>query len=139
MNWDKYKSAFDIFKNITVKILRKNDYDDYENTYTLEEIGTVTGDMQSYSGSLAERDYGLSIECQKKFYCDSALISDARYGLILDSGAVLELTVPIGGGTVQEQIYVITDVQTFEIVYAAEYELGLAVLLKEVDLNGRCE
>ena len=136
MNWDKYKKAFGVFNNITVKIVRKGDYDDYENTYTLEEIGTVTGDIQPYSSALFERDYGLSMECQKKFYCASAMISDARYGLVLDNGIVLDLQVPIGGGTINEALYVVTDVQAFEIVYVADHELGLKLILKEVDLNG---
>ena len=139
MNYGKYKSAFDIFNNITVKIVRKGNFDDYENTYDLEKMGTVTGDIQPYSGDLSERDYGLRIECQKKLYCASTLVSDARYGLRLDDGTVLELEVPIGGGRIQEALYVVTDVQAFKIEYAAEYAMGLVLLLKEVELNGGCE
>lgn len=139
MIWDKYKGVFNIFNNITVTIVRKGNFDDYENKYDLEEIGTVTGDIQPYSGDLSEHDYGLRIECQKKLYCASTFISDARYGLKLDNGAVLELEMPLVGGGIQEALYAVADKQSFKIVYVAEYAMGLAVLLKEVDLNGGCE
>lgn len=103
-----------IFNNTTAVIAELGDYDDYENTYTINKLGSVDGDMQPYSGGLAEKDYGLHVECQYQFYC--AQNDEIKAGR-----------------------YLITGDKCYEIVYTAPWDLGIAVLLKEADLHGGCK
>ena len=115
MMLDKLQSAFDIFHNTTMSIVELGDYDDYENTYADNKIiGTVTGDLQPYSGGLAEKEYGLTVECQYAFYCHT-------------------------NDRIKEGVYFQNGDKFYEVVYAAQWGMGLAVLLKGVDLSGRCE
>lgn len=115
MTLDSLQSAFDIFHNTTMSIVEPGDYDDYENTYADNKIiGTITGDLQSYSGGLAEKEYGLTVECQYAFYCHT----DSR---------------------VKEGVYFQNGDKVYEVVYTAPWNMGLAVLLKGVDLGDRCK
>lgn len=111
---DSLQSAFAIFNNTTAVIAELGDYDDYENTYTINKLGTADGDMQPYSGSLAEKDYGLHEECQYQFYCGE------HDGIKAGS-------------------YLIIGNKTYEIIYTAPWDLGITVLLKEADLHCGCE
>lgn len=114
VNWDKYKGAFDIFRDTQAVIAEKGNYNSLWNTYDISELGTVIGNLQDYSGGLAEKDYGLAVECQKKFYCaDNDVLKVGRYLKI---------------GT-----------QNYRIEHKAEGKLGLTLLLKECELNGKCE
>lgn len=115
MTLDSLQSAFDIFHNTTMNIVELGDYDDYENTYGSNKvIGAVTGDLQAYSGGLAEKEYGLTVECQYAFYCHTD--SRIKEGVYLQNGSTF-----------------------YEVVYVAPWSMGLAVLLKGVDLGDRCE
>lgn len=111
MNFSNMQKVFDIFNNTQAVIVELGDYDDYENTYTIKELGSVEGDLQPYSGGLAEKEYGLSIDCQYQFYCSN------------------NSNIKIGA-------YVVVGTQKYEIVYVATWDLGMAVLLKEVELYG---
>lgn len=112
---DSLQSVFDIFHNTTMDIIILGDYDDYENTYGSNKIiGTVTGDLQPYSGGLAEKEYGLTIECQYAFYCHT----DSR---------------------IKEGVYLESGNDFYRVVYVAPWNMGLAVLLKGVDLSDRCK
>ena len=103
-------NPFARFYNTEAVIVEKGDYDDYENTYTLTEKGRVNGDLQPYSGGLLEKEYGLNIECQKRFFCE--------HNENITEGAYLKI------GT-----------RFFEVVYIVDWEMGLTVMLKEVTLN----
>lgn len=107
-------SIFDVFNNTMAKIIELGDYDDYENTYSIKEIGTIEGDLQPYSGGLAEKDYGLVVECQYRFFCAA-------------------------NEDITEGRYLIVGEKAYEITYAAVWDMGLTVLLKGVELNGRRE
>lgn len=104
-------NPFDIFNNTTAVIIEMNDYDDYKGIYTLTEKETVTGDLQPYSGSLLERDYGFNTECQKRFFCPRD--ADISVGTYLK---------------ISNQYYI--------AVYKAEWEMGLVIMLKEAELDG---
>ena len=104
-------NPFDIFNNTTAVIIEMNDYDDYKGIYTLTEKETVTGDLQPYSGSLLERDYGFNTECQKRFFCPRD--ADISVGTYLK---------------INNQYYI--------AVYKAEWETGLVIMLKEAELDG---
>ena len=112
MNWDNYKSAFDIFHDTQAQIIGKDNYNSLWNTYDTIEHGTVNGDLQFYSAELAEKDFGLSVECQKKFYCSHNDI--AKVGR-----------------------YLVIDTQKYRIEYVAESKFGLTLLLKEVDFDDK--
>lgn len=101
--WDD----FDIFNNTTAQIAHVTDYDDYEGTFTLEEIGTVTGDLQPYSSALLERDYGLKKECQKRFFCCK-------------------------NESIAEGVRFIINNQHYEAVSVIEWDGRMCVMLKEV-------
>ncbi len=114
MNWDKYKGAFGIFRDTEAVIVEKGKYNSLWNTYETTEIGTVTGDLQDYSGGLAEKEYGLSLECQKKFYCsDNDVLKEGRYLKI--------------------------EAQYYRIEHIAKEKLGFVLLLKECELNAKRE
>ncbi len=108
---EKYANVFDIFAKTDAVIIEKDDYDDYENTYTLTEIDRVTGDLQPYGGELLMNEYGLARECQKRFFC--------KANNNIKEGALLR----VGG-------------RYFEVVYVADWDAGYIVMLNEVDLNG---
>ncbi len=114
VNWSEYNKTFDIFRDTDAQILEKRDYDDYEGTYNTVSVCEVTGDLQDYSGALAEKDFGLAIECQKKFYCpENDNIHSGQYFAV---------------GT-----------QKYRIEYVKRGKLGLTLLLKEADFDDRCE
>ncbi|MDO5398221.1 MAG: hypothetical protein Q4G33_09850 [bacterium] len=114
MKFDKFGKYFDVLSCTEVRLVSKGDYDDYENTYSLTEIGTLTGDMQPYSGGLAKEDYGLRVECEKRFFTRSALP---------------ELK--------DNDLYVVDGNRSFRIMYIGDYDMGAMLLLKEAELNGR--
>lgn len=111
MNLSNLQKIFDIFNNTRAVIVELGDYGDYENTYTLKELGTVEGDLQSFSGNLAEQEYGLSVECQYQFYCSN-------------------------NKNIKAGAYLVIGAQKFEVVYTASWDLGMVALLKEVELYG---
>ena len=108
---EKYAGVFDIFATTTAKIAVKENYDDYEGTYTLKSLGGVTGDLQPYGGELLKNEYGLARECQKRFFCKR-------------------------DDNIKEGVYLIIDDTSFEVVYVDEWDAGYIVMLNEVDLNG---
>lgn len=114
MTFDKYESAFDIFNNCTMEIAELGDYDDYENKYSVTVTGKTDGDLQPYSGELAQKEYGLDVECQYAFYCHK-------------------------NDSIQIGAYLTDRNKAYEIVYAASWDMGCAAFLKEVDLSGRRE
>lgn len=104
------QDAFEMFDNYTAVIYSKGDYDDYMNTYSLNEIDTLDGDLQPYSGKLLEQEYGLYKECQKVFYCGV-------------------------NGNITEGVLMKINNQTYEVVYVADWEYGYEVMLKEVTIK----
>lgn len=114
VNWDKYKGAFDRLYDTKAVIVEQGNYNSLWNTYDTTEIGTVTGDLQDYSGGLANEEYGLAVECQKKFYCPH------------------NENLKVGN-------YLIIDSLDYRIEYISNGKLGLTMLLKESKLNGKCE
>lgn len=115
MNFEHLQDVFSIFDNTEMDIIELGEYDDYEGTYADDKvIGTVMGDLQPYSSELAQKDYGLSVACQYAFYCPKN--DNIKEGIHLT-----------GGG------------KTYQVVHSLPWDMGLAVLLKEVDLSDRCE
>lgn len=108
---DDLEKYFSVFDNTTAQIAELKDYDDYHNTYDINVIGTVNGDIQPYSGELAHKEYGLKIECQYKLFCPK-------------------------NDEIQAGRYIIAD-KSYEIMYVAKWDLGMAVLLKGVTLDDR--
>lgn len=110
MIWDKYADKFEIFRDTEAVIVEKSAYNSLMNTYKTTEIGTVIGDLQDYSGGMAEKEFGLTVECQKKFYCsESDLPKVGRYMKISD--------------------------KFYRIEYVTRGKLGTTALLKEVELK----
>lgn len=109
---ENYQNIFSVFDNTTAEIAVKGNYDDYENTYDIIKKSTVTGDLQPYSGDMALKEYGVQIDCQYVFYCPRN--SDITVGA-----------------------YLITDAKTYEVTYIADWAMGMQVMLKGVELNGR--
>ncbi len=112
VNLDKLRNAFDIFHTTTAIIAELGDYDDYENSYTIIEKGTIKGNLQPYSGTLAEKDYGFKEECQYQFYCSQ-------------------------NDNIKAGSYLIIGSSHYKVVYVAEWDMGINVLLREVLLNDR--
>lgn len=114
VDFSRFKAAFNIFASKSVILCSKDDYDDYANTYTVNEIGTLRGDMQSYSAELSEKEYGLRVDCEKRFFVHSELPE-------FEEGA---------------QLYIIDGVRSFRVMHIAGYDMGAVMLLKEAEPNG---
>lgn len=96
---------FERFNNSVAEIIKLGDYDDYEGTYTKNTLGLIEGDLQPYSGILAEQDYGLKVECEYQFFCAAnENVTDGNY-LVIGSKA-------------------------YKIIYTSDFGKGLEVLLK---------
>lgn len=98
---------FNIFNNTAAEIVKKGDYDDYENAYNSVVVGTVQGDLQPYSGELLEKAFGFYKECQKRFFCEQ-------------------------NENIREGVYLKIDDVYYLVVYKTEWDLGMEVMLKEV-------
>ncbi len=102
-------NVFDRFNNTVMEIVELTDYNDYENTYNKVTLGTVNGDLQPYSGELLMRDYGRNKECQKRFFCGQ-------------------------NSNIQEGVYLKAEGVYYMVVYVAKWDMGLTVMLKEVNI-----
>lgn len=115
VNFKNLQGVFSIFNNSMMDIIELGEYDDYEGTYAGSKIiDTVTGDLQPYSSELAQKEYGLSVECQYAFYCPQ-------------------------NGNIKEGTYLASDGKTYQVVHSMPWDMGLEVLLKEVDVGDRCK
>lgn len=130
--------AFNAFNNTTgAQVVYKGNYDDYEGTFTLVELGALDGDLQPYSGKLAEKDYGVVLECEKRFFTSCDLIQSFLYGGIkLGDTIRLGADVKLNDGGHKRDLYILVGGRTFRIVYAPEYIMRPVVLLKEVESIG---
>lgn len=112
VNWDKHKRAFDIFHDTLAVVAEKGNYNSLWNTYDITERGSIEGGLQDCSAELAEKDYGLAIECQKRFYCDhNDKVKLGRYLVISD--------------------------KKYRIEHISEGKLGLELLLKESEFDDK--
>ncbi|MBQ8301507.1 MAG: hypothetical protein IJX57_06045 [Clostridia bacterium] len=76
-------------------------------TKTIEELSSFKADIQPYNGGLAQKDYGLEVECQKRMYCEcDANLVEGNYADALG--------------------------QRYKIVYVENWKLGAEVLLQLV-------
>lgn len=108
MTLDSVAGKFEtVFYRDTVTVLKITVSGGYTKTEKVETLGTVTGDMQPYGGGLAQQEYGLDIECRKRFYC--AYSDIIRAGNYIDAGGV-----------------------RYRIEYADNRQLGMTALLQEV-------
>lgn len=114
MNWTKHKGKFDVFRDTEAIIIEKGNYNSLWNTYDPIEIGSIKGNLQDYGGGLAEKEYGLQVECQKKFYCPDN--NELKVGRYLKIGTL-----------------------NYRIEHIADGKLGLTLLLKECELNDKCK
>ncbi len=113
-------SPFERFDNTTAIIAEMTDYNDYENTYTVKEIGNIMGDLQPYmfrvggGFRLSQKEYGLSTDFSYKFFCNP------------------DENIKVGR-------YMIIEGQSYRIEYIAQRRLRYEVLLKEAEIDGRRE
>lgn len=113
-------NPFEIFNNTTATIAEMTDYNDYENSYTINKLGSVRGDLQPYAVrvdggfGLSQKAYGLITEYSHKFFCNAN--TDIQVGR-----------------------YLVIDDKYYRIEYIARRRLRYEVILKEAELNGRRE
>lgn len=113
-------NPFEIFDNTTATIAEMTDYDDYENSYIINKLGSVSGDLQPYAVrvdggfGLSQKAYGLTTEYSHKFFCNAN--TDIQVGR-----------------------YLVIDDKYYRIEYIARRRLRYEVILKEAELNGRRE
>ncbi len=138
MIFPRMSKAFNALNNTTgAQIVYKGDYDDYEGTFTLVTLGALDGDLQPYSGKLAEKDYGVVLECEKRFFTNNGLIQSLLYGGIrLGDSVRLGTDVKLNDGGHKRDLYILVGGRTFRVVYAPEYIMRPVVLLKEVESIG---
>lgn len=61
-------------------MVNNGDEDSYDPTPQWKNIGELKADIQPYSGGLAQKEYGLTVECQKRIYTSrSELLYEGVY------------------------------------------------------------
>lgn len=107
------KNPFERFYKTTVDIVKIEETGAYEKTYTETPLASVKADIQPYRGiqpfgeSISEDGYGQKLDYQMRMYCDVC------------NAAV-------------EGNFIRYNDKLYKIVYAAQWELGEELLLKEV-------
>ncbi len=99
-------NPFKAFYNTEVQIVQVTVKGAYEKVRTETELGSVYADIQPYSGGLATEEYGYNSECQFRMFCDKA--EEIKAGNHIKY---------------KDKLY--------KILYAAEWGMGLEVLLGE--------
>lgn len=100
-------NQFNRFYTQDVKIIKITETGAYTKTQTIEEVASLKADIQPYNGGLAQKDYGLEVECHKRMYCDC------------DDNLI-------------EGNYVEALGQRYKIVYVENWDMGAEVLLQLV-------
>lgn len=63
------KNPFDIFNTADAELISVKEHGVYSKTKEYTPLGTVKADIQPYSSSLAEQEYGLRAECTRRMFC----------------------------------------------------------------------
>lgn len=100
-------NPFEEFYVTDARIISIKETGGYSDTQQITELCTLKADIQSYGGGLAENEYGLSVECQKRMYCDR-------------------------NDNLTEGNYVEANDKRYKIVYVDTNDMGTMALLREV-------
>lgn len=106
-------SAFDVFNNAHIEVyaVKKAANNGYiskdEVKETRETLAELDADIQPYSGGLAEKEYGLTVNCEKRMYCAPCVY--IREGNFIKDGE-----------------------EHYKILYAESWELGAVAVLGKV-------
>lgn len=100
-------NPFNAFYDVNVNICSVKSGSGYSNRGITKEtqLAAFTVDLQPYNGGLAEKQYGLTVKCQYRMFCDTCEhITEGNY-------------VEYGG-------------KLYRIVYAAKWKYGDVAILK---------
>lgn len=109
------ENVFDCFNNARAEVysLKKtaaNGYISRDEAITeRKKLAELDVDLQPYSGGLAEKEYGLTVNCQKRLFC--APCEHIKEGNYMKAGA-----------------------ENYRILYVQSWELGTEALLERVKL-----
>lgn len=103
-------NAFSQFYDKDVKLIKETKTGITTITTSVTVIAEFKADVQDYNGGLAQEEYGLTVECQKRMYCND-------------------------NECLKEGIHADIDNKRYLIQYVKRTDLGVSVLLKEVQ-NG---
>ena len=107
INWNNYKSAFDIFRDTEVKIISIKETGAYTKKKEVTELGSVLASIAPYNGGLLAKEYGLTAECEYKMFCDNnEHLTEGNYAEIHG--------------------------QRYKIIYVEAWDMGAAVILQKV-------
>lgn len=98
---------FEEFYAADVRIISIKETGGYSDTQQITELCTLKADIQSYGGGLAEKDYGLTVECQKRMYC-------------------------VQNDNLAEGNYAEANGKRYKLVYVDTDDMGAMALLREV-------
>ena len=98
---------FEEFYAADVRIISIKETGGYLDTQQITELCTLKADIQSYGGGLAEKDYGLTVECQKRMYC-------------------------VQNDNLTEGNYAEANGKRYKLVYVDTDDMGAMALLREV-------
>lgn len=98
---------FEEFYAADVRIISIKETGGYSDTQQITELCTLKADIQSYGGGLAEKDYGLTVECQKRMYC-------------------------VQNDNLTEGNYAEANGKRYKLVYVDTDDMGAMALLREV-------
>lgn len=102
-------NPFERFYNKTAKIIKIETGSGYSDRgrETVTELAGLKADIQPYGGGLAEKEYGLSEECQMRMFCNNS--EHLTVGNYVESGGI-----------------------RYRIIHVEVREMGAEVLLKFV-------
>ena len=102
-------NPFERFYNKSVKIIKIETGSGYSDRgrETITELAELKADIQPYGGGLAEKEYGLSEECQFRLFCNNN--EHLTVGNYVESGGI-----------------------RYKIIYIAVRDMGAEVLLQFV-------
>lgn len=64
-------NPFDIFDNAAAELLSMEEHGAYSKTREYTSLGIIGGDIQPYSSTLAEQEYGLQVKCTRRMFCNN--------------------------------------------------------------------
>lgn len=109
INWNNYKSVFDIFRDTEVKIISIKETGAYTKQKEVTELCSVLANIIPYNGGLLASEYGLTAECEYKMFCDT----DEH---------------------LTEGNYAETGGQRYRIIYAEPWNMGAVAILQRVTI-----
>lgn len=68
------RNPFDIFNTADAELISVKEQGVYSKTKEYTPLGIIKADIQPYSSTLAEQEYGLRVKCTRRMFCSESPI-----------------------------------------------------------------